>query len=121
MFNSPTPILFSLSFFTFYLRMSNQARLECKQVRLFIFIFFSYPPKKMITAIQVYKKDPETGKMYMWRYIDWLDVHQRPQELQRGIVMKPWCTERHTSTAIAVRGTSILQKNPNVVYARTQW
>jgi len=37
---------------------------------LFIFLFFSYPPKKMITAIQVYKKDPETGKMYMWRYID---------------------------------------------------
>jgi hypothetical protein len=36
----------------------------------------------------------------MWRYIQWLDVRQRPQEPQRGIVMKPWCTERHTSTAI---------------------
>ena len=71
MFNSPTPILFPLSFFTFYLRMKLDCQTkrdlhECKQVRLFLIsVFFSYPPKKMITAVQVYKKDPETGKMYV--------------------------------------------------------
>ena len=82
MFNPPTPILFSL-FFRFLLvkhavqlhvpdngtGLPNQARFESKPIAsLFIFIFFFNPPKKMITALQLNKKDPETGKMYVALY-----------------------------------------------------
>ena len=80
MINPPTPILFSL-FFRFLLvkhavnvpdngtGLPNQARFGSKtNASLFIFIFFFNPPKKKITALQLNKKDPETGKMYVALY-----------------------------------------------------
>ena len=114
MFNPPTPQpqFYFLYFFAFswsnmrytYLIMELDCQtkrdLEVKQMHLFLFLFsFSTPRKKKLQLYSWTRRIRKREKC-IWRNIQWLDVRQRPQEPQRGIVMKPWCTKRHTSTAI---------------------
>jgi hypothetical protein len=42
--------------------------LKVNQLRLFLFLFSFSTPRKNITALQLNKKDPETGKMYVALY-----------------------------------------------------